>query len=119
MADVGASPWPTGHRFADRTREKHAIVHEVLSQGHSRRAVARELQMTSRTVQRLDDAAIPEDLFQGQWQNRRTKLDDFKAYLHERWAEGCTNAWTLWKEIQGHGCVGGYGGRPGLSSSLP
>ncbi|WP_455354638.1 ISL3 family transposase [Streptomyces sp. SYSU K217416] len=107
--EAGASPWPKGHRFADRTREKHAIVHGMLGEGHSRRAVARELRMTYRTVQRLADAATPEDLFQGQWQNRRTKLDDFKPYLHERWSEGCTNAWTLWKEIQTHGYAGGYG----------
>jgi len=51
----------------------------------------------------------PEDLFQGQWQNRKTKLDDFKPYLNERWAEGCTNAWTLWEEIKTHGYRGGYG----------
>ena len=62
--------------------------------------------MTDRTVQRLADAARPEDLFQGQWQNRRTKLDDFKSYLHERRAEGCTNAWTLWEEIKTHGYTG-------------
>ncbi|MFI5924067.1 hypothetical protein ACIA8M_36800 [Streptomyces anulatus] len=65
--------------------------------------------MTYRTVQRLADAARPEDLFQGQWQNRRTKLDDFKPYLHGRWAEGYTNAWTLWEEIKTHGYTGGYG----------
>ncbi|WDT59722.1 transposase [Streptomyces sp. G7(2002)] len=65
--------------------------------------------MTHRTVKRLADAASPEDLFQGQWQNRPTKLDDFKPYLHERWAEGCTNAWTLWEEIKAHGYAGGYG----------
>ncbi|MGW5665349.1 transposase [Streptomyces sp. NPDC003758] len=65
--------------------------------------------MTYRTVQRLADAAAPEDLFHGQWQGRRTKLDDFKPYLRERWAEGCTNAWTLWEEIKTHGYRGGYG----------
>ncbi|GHC73324.1 transposase [Streptomyces cinnamoneus] len=81
----------------------------MLAEGHSRRAVARELRMTYRTVQRLADAATPEDLFQGQWQNRRTKFDDFKPYLPERWAEGSTNAWTLWKEIQTHGYAGRYG----------
>ncbi|MER0477503.1 transposase [Streptomyces sp. Edi2] len=73
-----ASPWPTGHRFADRTREKHAIVHALLAKGYSRRAIGRQLHMTHRTVKRLADAAAPEDLFQGQWQNRPTKLDDFK-----------------------------------------
>ena len=76
------SPWPTGHRFADRTRAKHATVHALLIAGHSRRSIQRQLGMTYRTVQRLADAARPEDLFRGQWQNRPTKLDDFKPYLH-------------------------------------
>ncbi|MFE6869302.1 ISL3 family transposase [Kitasatospora sp. NPDC057692] len=107
-ADSG-SPWPTGHRFADRARGKHATVHALLAAGHSRRSIQRQLGMTYRTVQRLADAATPEDLFQGQWQNRRTKLDDFKPYLNERWSEGCTNAWTLWEEIKTHGYRGGYG----------
>jgi hypothetical protein len=82
------------------TRAKHAAVHALLAAGHSRRSVQRRLGMTYRTVQRLADAARPEDLFQGQWQNRQTRLDDFKPYLHERWAEGCTNAWNLWEEIK-------------------
>lgn len=103
------TPWPTGHRFADRTRAKHATVHALLAAGHSRRSIQRQLGMTYRTVQQLADAARPEDLFQGQWQNRRTKLDDFKPFLHGRWAEGCTNAWTLWEEIKTHGYTGGYG----------
>ncbi|MFF2852813.1 ISL3 family transposase [Streptomyces sp. NPDC058001] len=60
------SPWPTGHRFADRTREKHAIVHALLAEGHSRRAIGRQLHMTHRTVKRLADAAAPEELFHGQ-----------------------------------------------------
>ncbi|AZP22779.1 ISL3 family transposase [Streptomyces aquilus] len=105
----GVSPWPTGHRFADRTRAKHATVHALLAAGHSRRSIQRQLGMTYRTVQRLADAARPEDLFQGQWRNRRTKPDDFKPYLNEQWAVGCTNAWTLWEEIKTHGYCGGYG----------
>lgn len=67
------SPWPTGHRFADRTRAKHATVHMLLAAGHSRRSIQRQLGMTYRTVQRLADTARPEDLFQGQWQNRRAR----------------------------------------------
>ncbi|WP_405006852.1 hypothetical protein OHV13_24705 [Kitasatospora purpeofusca] len=65
--------------------------------------------MTYRTAQRLADAATPEGLFQGQWQNCRTKLDDLKPHVNERWAEGCTKAWTLWEEIETHGYRGGYG----------
>ncbi|MFC9316005.1 transposase family protein [Streptomyces nigra] len=104
------TPWPTGHRFADRTRAKHATVHALLTTGHSRRSIQRQLNMTYRTVQQLADAATPEDLFQGLWRNRRTKLGDFKPCLHERWAEGRTNAWILWEEIKTHGYCAGCGG---------
>ncbi|MEU2114006.1 transposase [Streptomyces sp. NPDC019507] len=52
------SPWPTGHRFADRTRAKHAAVHALLAAGHSRRSVQRELGMTFRTVQRLERVSL-------------------------------------------------------------
>ncbi|MFF9352085.1 hypothetical protein [Streptomyces sp. NPDC014734] len=65
--------------------------------------------MTYRTVQRLADTATPEDLFPGQWKIRRNRLDDFKPYLNERWADDCTNAWTLWEEIKTSGYRGGYG----------
>nr|WP_260256134.1 transposase [Streptomyces sp. 840.1] len=36
------SPWPTGHRFADRTRTVHATVHALVKAGHSRRAIQRQ-----------------------------------------------------------------------------
>ncbi|MEV3976059.1 hypothetical protein AB0K68_49360 [Streptomyces sp. NPDC050698] len=49
--------------------------------------------MTWRTVKQCAYAAKPEDLFAGQWQNRPSVLDDYKPYLHDRWNEGCTNAW--------------------------
>ncbi|MFJ8540388.1 hypothetical protein [Streptomyces sp. NPDC093591] len=77
-------PWPTGHRFADRTRARHAAVHALLEAGHSRRSVQRQLGMTSRTVKQLADAARPEELFTGQWQNRPSILDEYKTYLDDR-----------------------------------
>ncbi|CAN3985956.1 Mobile element protein [Kitasatospora purpeofusca] len=43
-------PWPTGFRFADRTRARHAAVHALLAAGHSRRSIQRQLGMTYRTV---------------------------------------------------------------------
>ncbi|MEU2289141.1 transposase [Streptomyces sp. NPDC013178] len=52
--------------------------------------------MTCRTVKQFADAAAPEELFTGQWQNRPSVLDDYKPYLDDRWSEGCTNAWKLW-----------------------
>ncbi|MFL4953237.1 ISL3 family transposase [Streptomyces sp. MMS24-I31] len=98
-ADLAASPWPRGHRFADRTRSRHAAVHALLKAGHSRRSVQRQLGKTWRTVKQLADAATPEELFTGQWQNGPSVLDDYKPHLDDRWNEGCTNAWKLWEEI--------------------
>lgn len=102
------SPWPTGHRFADRTRTMHATIHALVEAGHSRRAIQRQLGMTSRTVKRYADAARPEDLFTGQWQTRASVLDEYKSYLDDRWNEGRTNAWKLWEEIVPLGYNGSY-----------
>ncbi|MEU9992896.1 ISL3 family transposase [Streptomyces sp. NPDC048045] len=107
-ADTSGSPWPRGHRFADRIRAWHAAVHTLLTAGHSRRSVQRQLGMTYRTVKQFADAAMPEELFSGQWQNRPSVLDDYKSYLDDRWTEGCTNAWKLWEEIVPLGCKCSY-----------
>ncbi|MFB7616463.1 hypothetical protein [Kitasatospora sp. NPDC056181] len=64
--------------------------------------------MTYRTVKRYADATTPEELFQGQWQGRPSKLDEFKPYMDQRWSAGCTNAWTLWEEITTRGFRGSY-----------
>ncbi|MFF3750538.1 ISL3 family transposase [Streptomyces sp. NPDC002018] len=101
-------PWPTGHRFADRTRARHAEVHALLAAGHSQRAVQRQLGMTWRTVKALADTASPEELFRGQWQGRPSVLDEYKPYLDDRWNEGCTNAWKLWEGIVPLGYQGSY-----------
>jgi hypothetical protein len=76
--ESSGSPWPTGHRFADRTRTTHATSHALVEAGHSRRAIQRQLGMTSRTVKRYADAARPDDLFIGQWQARTSVLDEYK-----------------------------------------
>ena len=77
--------------------------------GHSRRPIQRQLRTTYRTVKQLADANAPEELFRSQRQNQPTKLDALKPYLHQRWEEGCTNAWQLWEEITERGYRGGYG----------
>ncbi|WP_240805266.1 ISL3 family transposase [Streptomyces sp. A1547] len=100
---TASSPWPTGHRFAERTRTKHATIHALLAAGHSKRSVARQLGMTLNTILRFSRAASPEGMFTGQWQNRATRLDAYKPYLDQRRQEGCTNAWKLWEEIKEQG----------------
>ncbi|MFD9225541.1 transposase [Streptomyces sp. NPDC060064] len=106
---AASSPWPTGHRFAERTRAKHATIHALLDAGHSKRSVARQLGMTLNTILRFSRATTPEELFTGQWQSRATRLDTYKPYLDQRWQEGCTNAWKLWEEIREQGYPDGYG----------
>ncbi|MGW7276511.1 hypothetical protein ACWGH5_39205 [Streptomyces sp. NPDC054864] len=103
----GVIPWPTGHRFAERTRSKHATIHALLA-GHSKRSVARQLGMTFNTILRFSRATTPEGMFTGQWQNRATRFDDYMPYLDQRWQEGCTNAWRLWQEIKEQGYPRGY-----------
>ncbi|MET7852396.1 ISL3 family transposase [Streptomyces avermitilis] len=107
---AASSPWPSGHRFAERTRAKHATIHALLSAGHSKRSVARQLGMTLNTILRFSRATTPEEMFTGQWQNRATRLDVYKPYLDQRWQEGCTNAWKLWEEIKEQGYPRGYAG---------
>ncbi|MEU0625355.1 hypothetical protein ABZ329_31385 [Streptomyces rubiginosohelvolus] len=64
--------------------------------------------MTWRTVKQPADAAAPEELFTGQWQNRPSILDDYKPNLDDRWNEGCTNAWKLRQETVPLGYKGSY-----------
>ncbi|MFE8950287.1 hypothetical protein [Streptomyces sp. NPDC007856] len=116
---ASSSPWPTGHRFAERTRAKHATIHALLAAGHSKRSVARHLGMTLNTILRFSRTATPEELFTGQWQSRATKLDPYMPYLDQRWQESCANAWKLWKEIKELGYPQGYGnGRNHVSRIL-
>ncbi|MFI7644420.1 ISL3 family transposase [Nonomuraea sp. NPDC049400] len=96
-------------RFAERTRAKHARIHELKAAGHSLRAIARQLRMGDRTVIRYAHAASPEELLWGQWTNKPSAVDDFKPYLHQRWQAGERNATRLLKEITALGYRGSYG----------
>ncbi|MGJ6969720.1 ISL3 family transposase, partial [Streptosporangium sp. G11] len=102
-------PRPKGStRFADRTRAKHARIHELKAAGHSLRSIARQLGMGHHTVIRYARATTPEELLWGQWTNKPSAVDDFKPYLHQRWKEGEHNATRLLKEITALGYRGSY-----------
>lgn len=64
--------------------------------------------MSWHTVKRFADAATPEELFTGQWENRPSVLDDYEPCLDDRWNEGCTIAWKLWQEVVPLGYKGSY-----------
>ncbi|UUU26551.1 helix-turn-helix domain-containing protein [Streptomyces sp. DSM 40750] len=91
-----------------RIRERHAIVHALLDQGHGIREIARELHMGANTVRRCARAAIPEELLGGRRQPRPSQLDTYKPYLDTRWAEGHTNAVHLHAELKELGYRGNY-----------
>lgn len=74
-------PWRTGNRFAERTRRTHTAVHALLEAGHTHRAISRQLRMGRHSVRKFAQAARPENLFRGQWQDRPSGLDPFRAHL--------------------------------------
>ncbi|WTX01131.1 ISL3 family transposase (plasmid) [Streptomycetaceae bacterium NBC_01309] len=92
-----ASPDPVGRR-AEGKRAAHALVHELLAQGHSRRAIARHLGWGLNTVLRYATAERWQDTFRGN-RPRPSRLDPHKPYLEQRFAAGCTSVRQLHGEL--------------------
>ncbi|MFE5834837.1 ISL3 family transposase [Streptomyces sp. NPDC056508] len=88
---------PVGRR-AERKEAAHALVHEMLAQGHSRRAIARHLGWGLNTVLRYANAARWQDTIREN-QPRPSRLDPYKPYLERRFAEGCTSVTRLHGEL--------------------
>lgn len=76
---------PVGRR-AERKKAAHALVHEMLAQGHSRRAIARHLGWGLNTVLRYANAARWQDTIREN-RPRPSRLDPYKAYLERRFTE--------------------------------
>lgn len=94
-------------RISDRTRERHAAVHDLHNQGHSHRGIARQLGLARNTVRRFLRAGTADELLVGKWTGGTSILDPHKPYLHQRWAEGCTTAHHLFEELRDRGYTGG------------
>ncbi|MET9887389.1 ISL3 family transposase [Streptomyces sp. NPDC006430] len=88
---------PVGRR-AERKKAAHALVHELLAQGHSRRATARHLGWGLNTVLRYANAARWQDTLREN-QPRPSRLDPYKPYLERRFTEGCTSVTHLHSEL--------------------
>ncbi|MCV2460978.1 ISL3 family transposase [Streptomyces sp. ICN988] len=88
---------PVGRR-AERKKAAHARVHELLAQGHSRRAIARHLGWGLNTVLRYAAAARWQDTIR-ESRPRPSRLDPYKPYLERRFAADvpaspdCTASW--------------------------
>jgi hypothetical protein len=106
--EPAAPPEPTG-KFAERARRHHAMVHELLAEGHAIRAIAQHLGWGRHTVQRYARASTWQELVDGRWQApRASMLDPFKPHLHRRVDEGCGNFAELFREIRALGYSGSY-----------
>ncbi|WP_234315345.1 ISL3 family transposase [Streptomyces globisporus] len=88
---------PVGRRAA-RKKAAHALVHEMLAQGHSRRAIARHLGWGLNTVLRYANAARWQDTIRDN-RPRLSRLDPYKPYLERRFTEGCTSVTRLHGEL--------------------
>ncbi|MFJ7779761.1 ISL3 family transposase [Streptomyces yangpuensis] len=88
---------PVGRR-AERKKAAHALVHELLAQGHSRRAIARHLGWGLNTVLRYTNAARWQDTIREN-RPRPSRLDPYKPFLERRFAEGCTSVTRLHSEL--------------------
>lgn len=88
---------PVGRR-AERKKAAHALVHELLAQGRSRRAIARHLGWGLNTVLRYANAARWQDTIRDN-RPRPSRLDPYKPYLERRSAEGCTSVTHLHNEL--------------------
>jgi transposase len=108
--DVSATAVPLnayGHpsKLAARTIERHALVRDLIAQGHSMARIAREQGLDPRTVKRFATAEHPDQLL-GRALGRSGLLEPHKPYLLERIAAGCTQANTLHAELQARGWRG-------------
>ena len=94
--------------LAARTRERHHRIHEHLAAGKGIREIAAELKLSRGTVRRFARAKTVEDLQPGQRRSTQPSiLTPFLDHLHQRWADGISNAAQLHAEIQAMGYRGG------------
>ncbi len=78
----------------------------LYQQGGSIIGIARQLHLSRQTVCRFVQA----DRFPERARAVRTRsvIDPYRAYLQQRWVQGCHTARQLWREIVARGFTGGY-----------
>jgi len=104
-------PLPAQQRAAQRQARRQALHTQVWAlhrQGWTAPAIAQNLGMSLRTVQR--------DLRSATFAGRRRRsdrgdsvLNPYKPSLLERWNAGCYNAMRLFRDLRQRGYAGGYG----------
>jgi transposase len=93
-------------KIVTRLREHHAAVHELAGQGLNKSAIGRKLGLHQATVRKCLNAASHLELT-AVTEQRAHLVDDYVAYLHQRWNQGERNATGLFREIKQQGYPGG------------
>jgi transposase len=87
----------------ERTRARHAQIHQLLDAGHPKTAIARILGLSTVTVTKYARAASPGQITPAA---RDSILDPHKPYLIGRWNQGARDARALHAEITARGYTG-------------
>lgn len=85
--------------------KRHAAVQQLRTEGRSLRGISRDLNLDYYAVRRYARTPDVRQLLVKVTQ-RRTKLDDYKTYLYQRYSEGCRNASQLFREVRDQGFSG-------------
>ncbi|SIM58099.1 Transposase [Micromonospora cremea] len=93
-------------KIVTRLREHHTAVHELAAQGLNKSAIGRKLGLHQATVRKYLNAASVAELT-AVTEQRAHLVDDYIAYLHQRWNDGERNATQLFREIKQQGYPGG------------
>jgi transposase len=90
--------------LATRTRERFAAVRDLLRRGVSRANICRQLHLDPHTERRYTEASTVDELLVNT--RRDGLIDPYRAYLRQRWNQGCTDASVLHTEIRAQGFTG-------------
>lgn len=89
-----------------RIQDRYAAVQDLVSAGTTYHAISRQLGLGRNTVKRYARAASVTELLERA--ARPANLDEFKPYLHQRFAEGHTRPSRLFEEISARGYTGSF-----------
>jgi transposase len=96
-------------RIASHTRERHAVIHDLVGDGFGISAISAKLGLARGTVRRFARATTVDELLVNDGTGHRPSvLEEFKLHLTQQWNRGCTNAALLLKDIQTQGYQGSY-----------
>jgi len=110
-AELHPSPWQ--QRAAEAGRQRHAAqvaryeaIHRLRAAGADIAHIARAVGVSRETVYRY--LRLPGPPARMCLPRRGTALAPYRAYLLQRWQEGCRNGRRLWGEIRAQGFAAAY-----------